>query len=72
MKTLLTLLCTCLVSLGAAAQNFSQDFVLHYLPSNMRIVKYVGEKTVDGLQVPADEKDLIDEPDGAEGPDGAK
>lgn len=39
----------------SAAQNFSQDFVLHYLPSNMRIVKYVGEKTVDGLQVPADE-----------------
>lgn len=26
MKTLLTLLCTCLVSLGAAAQNFSQWF----------------------------------------------
>lgn len=38
----------------SAEQNFSQDFVLHYLPSNMRVVKYIGEKDDNGLKVPAD------------------
>ena len=38
----------------SAEHNFSQDFRLHYLPSNMRVVKYIGEKTVNGLEVPSD------------------
>ena len=38
----------------SAEHNFSQDFRLHYLPSNMRVVKYIGERTVDGLEVPSD------------------
>ena len=38
----------------SAEHNFSQDFRLHYLPSNMRVVKYIGETTVDGIEVPSD------------------
>ena len=38
----------------SAEHNFSQDFRLHYLPSNMRVVKYIGERTANGLEVPPD------------------
>lgn len=39
----------------ATAQNFTQDFVLHFLPSSMRVVKYVGEQSTErGVDVPAD------------------